>query len=88
MGFYTETFASVGNEVVEAILDIAPKIQERFPNLVFFSGKLVFQNENILSEFANKLLHNNVSLVIQEKLYYLGIPFVLLPIRVNKYSKV
>ena len=49
-----------------------------FPNVVFFAGQLVFQEEN----FFNKLLHNQTAFLAQKKLVFSGQPMIVMPIRV------
>ncbi len=81
-GYYTETYTALGTDVVDEILILTPEIIKKFPNSVFFGGQLVFSNPNFITKFTSGLLHNNILFYIQEQLYYKGIPFVLLPIRV------
>jgi hypothetical protein len=52
---------------------------ERFPQAVFFMGQLVFPEESFLS----RLFHNNVVFAVQRRLYHLGIPFIIMPVRVK-----
>ncbi len=81
-GYFTESYTAVGTDVVDEILALIPEITKKFPNSVFFGGQLVFPNPNFLKKITSSLLHNNIVFSIQEQLYYKGIPFVLLPIRV------
>ncbi|MGA2141122.1 MAG: APC family permease [Brevinematales bacterium] len=81
-GFYTQTFTSLGTDAEDQILKTAPEILKEFPNSIFFGGQLVFSNTGLFTKFMNNLLHNNLIFTLHEKLYYLGIPFVLLPIRI------
>jgi len=78
-GYYAEGVYSVGIDIVEEVTKIAPKIQERFPQAVFFGGQLVFPQDTILSRW----LHNYIAFSVQRRFYRLGIPFVILPIRVE-----
>jgi amino acid transporter len=77
-GFYAESYWSVGIDVVDEVMGIAPKILEKFPQAVFFGGQLVFPEESIFT----RLLHNNIVFALQRKFYQSGIPLVILPIRV------
>ncbi len=81
-GYYTETFTSLGTDAEEEIIALAPLILEKFPNSVFFGGQLVFSNAGLFTRFTTNLLHNNLIFSLHERLYYKGIPFVLLPIRI------
>ena len=77
-GHFAEGLSVVGIDVISEAEKIAPDIQERFPNDVFFGGQLVFPSESILT----KWLHNHTVFALQRKFYQQGIPFVILPIRV------
>ncbi len=78
-GYYGEGISSLSHDVVEGSANLAPKIQERFPQAVFFMGQLVFPEESFLS----RLFHNNVVFAVQRRLYHLGIPFIIMPVRVK-----
>jgi len=77
-GYYAEGFTSVAIDIVEEAINIAPKILERFPQAVFFTGQLVFPEDSLLTRW----LHNYTSFAIQRKFYHMGHPIVILPIRV------
>jgi hypothetical protein len=62
---------------VEEVMQIAPKVMDRFPNAIFFGGQLVFPEDT----FLTRLLHNNIVFALQRRFYHNGIPFVILPIR-------
>ncbi|MBF0484150.1 MAG: APC family permease [Candidatus Omnitrophica bacterium] len=77
-GFYSEGIWSVSVDAVEGVAELAPKVLQKFPNSVFFGGQLIFPEETLMSRF----LHNYTSFSLQKKLYWQGVPFVILPIRV------
>ena len=77
-GFYAEGISAIGVDVIDEIMTIAPDIVKRFHNAVFFGGQLIFPTDT----FMLRLLHNHTVFTLQKKLYYEGIPFVILPIRV------
>lgn len=77
-GYYSEAFTAVGNDVIREVIDLAPKIKERFSSVVFFGGQLVFPEET----FINKWLHNYVTFALQRRFYHEGTPFMIMPIRV------
>lgn len=78
-GYYAEGFTSVGTDVVEEVEKLSPQIVQKFPNAVFFGGQIVFPHDYILA----KWLHNFTVFSSQEKLYMKGIPFIILPIKVE-----
>jgi len=77
-GYYAEGASAIGVDVIDEAAKIAPSVLERFPNAIFFGGQLVFPRESFMSRF----LHNYTVFALQKNLYYLNIPFFLLPIRV------
>lgn len=77
-GYYAEGTTAMGNDLVEELATHAPKLFERFPNAVFFGGQLVFPEDTFLTRW----LHNYVVFALQRRFYQLGIPFLILPIRV------
>jgi hypothetical protein len=76
-GYDAEGFSSIATDIVEEVSKTAPKILEKYPSAVFFGGQLVFPEDSFITRF----LHNHVVFAIQRSLYRLGIPFVILPIR-------
>jgi amino acid transporter len=77
-GYYAEGISEIGVDIIEEIERIVPRVTQRFPNAVFFGGQLVFPKDS----FVLRLLHNHIVFALQKRLYRMGIPFVILPIRV------
>jgi amino acid transporter len=77
-GYYAEARSAVGTDVIEIIGHLAEGAAKDFPNIVFFSGQLVFQEEN----FVTRLLHNQTAFLAQKKLVFAGLPMIILPVRV------
>jgi amino acid transporter len=77
-GYYAEARSEVGTDVIEIIGHLAEGASKDFPNIVFFSGQLVFQEEN----FVTRLLHNQTAFLAQKKLVFAGLPMIILPVRV------
>jgi hypothetical protein len=77
-GYYGEARYRVGTDVIEVVQGMATEVASDFPNVVFFAGQLVFQEEN----FFNKLLHNQTAFLAQKKLVFSGHPMIVMPIRV------
>jgi hypothetical protein len=70
---------AVGADVVNSLEELARETARDYPHSVFFGGQLVFRNEGLWT----KLLHNNIVFAIQRRLYVRGLPFMVLPIRVD-----
>ena len=77
-GYYAEAYFSLGTDVVDEVNKLVPAITEKFPNIVFFGGQLVFTKESLMDRW----LHNYTVFAIQRNLYVHGIPFIILPIKV------
>lgn len=77
-GYNSEGISVIGTDVVGEIEKLAPRILEKFPNVIFFGGQLVFPE----STFISRWLHNYTVFLMQRIFYSKGIPFVLLPIKV------
>jgi hypothetical protein len=58
--------------------ELCTAVAHDFPRSIFFSGKLVFQEENAVSRF----LHNHTPATLQQKLQFAGLDMMILPIRV------
>ncbi len=70
---------AVDADLVGALEGLARETAKDYPHAVFFGGQLVFRNEGIWT----RLLHNNIVFAIQRRLYVRGLPFMVLPIRVD-----
>jgi amino acid transporter len=77
-GYYAEVRSEVGTDVIEIIGHLAEGAARDFPNIVFFSGQLVFQEESVIT----RLLHNQTAFLAQKKLVFAGLPMIILPVRV------
>ena len=78
-GYEAVAISTTGIDVVQEVTKIAPEILKSYPGAVFFGGQLVFPKE----PFFSRWLHNYTIFAIQRQFYYLGIPVVILPIRVQ-----
>ena len=79
-GLAAEAMGAVSQDVADEIERRAPDIMRRYPNAVFFGGQLVFPEENLLARW----FYNFIIFSIQRRLHLLGIPFIVLPIRIGK----
>ena len=79
-GFYAEYHYSLGTDVVDEVEKMVKDVIKRFPQSMVFAGQLVFPNETLVT----RLLHNYTSFSIHRRLYYDGIPVLVLPVRVGR----
>jgi hypothetical protein len=77
-GFYGEARTMVGTDAVECVAHLAEEVSKDFPNQCVFAGKLVFQEENVIT----RLLHNQTAFMVQKRLVFDGLTMIVLPIRV------
>ncbi len=82
-GFHAESIHSVEIDTLSAVEERCEEIQRKYNKAVFFVGKLVFEEENLLI----RILHNQTAYSIQRILQFKGIPTIVLPIRVLKTVK-
>jgi amino acid transporter len=78
-GFYSSGMTFIDTDAISAIDKAGPAIIAKYPNSIFFGGQLVFAKNN----FVNRWLHNYTVFAMQERFYQEGIPFIILPIRVD-----
>ena len=78
LGFKADYRMKIGTEVTESLAEICREISSEFPHSVFFTGKLIFREEN---EVQN-ILHNETAFAIQRRLEFDGFQAIILPIRV------
>ena len=70
--------SDLGTEPVATASDVAIQVAREFPRVVFFSGKLVFEQER----WYQRLLHNETAYAIQRRLQFAGQQAMVLPVRV------
>ncbi|HEX9271370.1 MAG TPA: amino acid transporter, partial [Candidatus Binatia bacterium] len=78
LGWYAEYRYSLGVDLMAELEELCTAVVRDFPKSVFFSGKLVFQEENAVSRF----LHNHTPATLQQKLQFAGLDMMILPIRI------
>lgn len=76
-GLRAKSYLSFGTDAVEELTNLAKVVADNHPNAIFFTSKLVFENENILTRF----LHNQAALELQRRLHNAGQQMVILPMR-------
>jgi amino acid transporter len=78
LGWYAEYRCDFGVDLIEELEQLCDSVVKEFPRCVFFSGKLVFEEENLLTRW----LHNHTPYTLQQKLQFRGRDMMILPIRV------
>jgi amino acid transporter len=78
LGWYAEYRFDLGVDLIAELEQLCESVAKEFPRAVFFSGKLVFEEENLFT----RLLHNHTPFTLQQRLQFAGRDMMILPIRV------
>jgi len=78
LGWYAEYRYDLGVDLIAELEQLCDAVAKEFPRAVFFSGKLVFEQENLFT----RLLHNHTPFTLQQRLQFAGRDMMILPIRV------
>ena len=71
---------AIGTEAVAEAEKLCLEVAHEFPRVVFFAGKMIFQQER----WYHRLLHNETALAVEKRLRWVGKTMVTLPIRVRE----
>lgn len=77
-GLAAKSYLAYGTDPVEELTKMAESVKKEYPNCVFFSSKLIFQQDN----WFTSILHNQTSFALQRRLHLKGIPMLILPMKV------
>jgi amino acid transporter len=76
-GRYGEYWYAIGTDAVDELERLCQQVARTFRKACFFSGKLVFSEENLLT----RQLHNQASSALQRRLQFKGLQMIVLPVR-------
>jgi amino acid transporter len=74
----SSAYLGFGTDVVDKVTRLCEDISKEFPNAIFFTSKLIFEQDN----WFIRLLHNQAALAIQRRLHFDGLQMVILPMKV------
>lgn len=77
-GMAAESYANFGTDTVEKLTRLAEKVGEKYPKCIFFSSKLIFDNDNWITRF----LHNETPTTLQRYLHLQGKELMILPMKI------
>jgi amino acid transporter len=77
-GMASQSYAVYGTDPVTELTNMADKIRAEFPNAIFFTSKLIFENEN----WVTRILHNQAALALQRRLHLEGMQMVILGMKI------
>jgi len=79
LGYGSTYRFSVGTDIILEAELLCEKLSLDFPNITFFTGKVIFAEEN----WYHRLLHNETAFTLQKRLQKFGLTMVILPARVT-----
>jgi amino acid transporter len=77
-GWASKQYLGFGTDAVDEVSTICEQVREDFPNAIFFTSKLITDEENVLT----RLLHNQAATALQRRLHLNGMQMVILPMRI------
>lgn len=77
-GLAATSYTAFGTDIFAKISELTNKVIEDFPKVVFFSSRLIFDDETIFTQF----LYNQNAYIIQRRLHNTGNNMIILPMRV------
>ncbi len=77
-GLASTSYLGFGTDPVEEIAVLCDRVREEFPNAIFFTSKLISEDEN----FFTRLLHNQAATALQRRLHLNGMQMVILPMKI------
>jgi amino acid transporter len=79
-GLAAKSYLSFGTDAVEELNTLCEKVRTEFPNAIFFTSKLIVDDENFFTRLLQ--LHNQAALTLQRGLHLSGIQMVILPMKI------
>jgi hypothetical protein len=79
LGLRTTSAYAVGTEVAVEAERLGVDLCRRYPKALVVAGQLIFQEDTMWS----RLLHNETAFLIQRRLQHLGVPMIVIPVRLN-----
>ena len=77
-GLASRAYLGFGTDAVSKLTEMCEEISKEYPNAIFFTSKLVFEQDN----WFTRLLHNQAALAIQRRLHFKGLQMIILPMKV------
>ena len=70
---------AVGTEVAIEAEKIGLEMIKRYPKGLVVAGQLIFEEDTLW----NRVLHNETAFLIQQRLQHVGVPMIVLPVRID-----
>ena len=79
LGLAASSAFSIGTEVALEAQEIGAHLMQRYPKGLVVAGQLIFQEDTLW----NRVLHNETAFLIQQRLQHVGVPMIVLPVRID-----
>jgi hypothetical protein len=83
LGLATASAFSIGTEVAVEAEKLGVELFRKYPEGLVVAGQLIFEEDT----FWNRALHNETAFIIQQRLQHVGVPMVVLPVRLDLKKK-
>jgi len=80
LGWNAASATGVGIDPADEITRVCLEIAERYPRVMFFAGKLLWQRES----WWQRWLHNETAYQVERRLQWKGLPMTVIPLRVRE----
>ena len=79
LGICSTSAYAVGTEVAVEAEKLGVDLCRKYPKALVVAGQLIFQEDT----FFTRILHNETAFLIQQRLQRLGVPMIVIPVRLN-----
>ncbi len=79
LGLASASTYAIGTEVAVEAEKLSAELFQKYPEALFVAGQLIFENDT----FWNRTLHNETAFIIQRRLQHVGVPMIVLPVRLD-----
>jgi amino acid transporter len=77
-GLAAKSYLGFGTDAIDEVNKLCEEVRNDFPNAIFFTSKLISENEN----FLTRMLHNQATTALQRRLHLTGMQMVILPMKI------
>jgi uncharacterized membrane protein YeaQ/YmgE (transglycosylase-associated protein family) len=83
LGWNAGSATGVGIDPADEITRVCLELAERYPRVMFFAGKLLWQRET----WTQRILHNETAYQVERRLQWKGLPMTVIPLRVRELRR-
>ncbi len=77
LGWNATSMTAAGTDPVEELTRVCFELAKRYPQVMFFGGKLIWKRET----WWQRILHNETAYQVQRRLQWKGLPMTIIPLR-------